>query len=519
MSAATAAADREVGTPPVSVASEATEHWVVPLLVLIVGMFMTVLDTSIINVAIPTIQTEFGGSTSDVAWISTGYALTLGVVVPTTAWLGDRVGLDRLYTIALAGFALGSALCGLAFSLNSLIAFRVVQAIAGGVLPAITMTMVYRIVPPTKIGSAMGMYGLGVIVAPALGPTLGGYLVEYVNWRLIFYINVPVAIVGVVLAVLYLPKFTSRPTYPFDVLGFVTVAAGLVALLLAFSEGGSWGWTSYPVIGLIAGGLLSLTLFVIIEFEVEHPLLDLKVFACWPYLNSLLIISVQTIGLFATMFYIPLFVQSAMGLPALDAGLLVLPQALVMALVAPIAGRVYDRIGPRWLVFTGLLIAAFATHLMTGLNVNTSKAQIITWTCIRSVGVGLAMMSVTASGISALSPALTTSGSAINNVIQRVSSALGLAALSALVTGQQAQLTADRNGLVSASDPQAARLGLTGLYQLSKTSALDVMANAITNMFMVTTWITVLAALLALGLRSGPLEHDSEGHAAEALLE
>ena len=129
------------------------------------------------------------------------------------------------------------------------------------------------------------------------------------------------------------------------------------------------------------------------------------------------------------------------------------------------------------------------------------------------------MMSVTASGISALSPALTTSGSAINNVIQRVSSALGLAALSALVTGQQAQLTADRNGLVSASDPQAARLGLTGLYQLSKTSALDVMANAITNMFMVTTWITVLAALLALGLRSGPLEHDSAGHAAEALLE
>ncbi|MGV1010716.1 MAG: DHA2 family efflux MFS transporter permease subunit, partial [Dermatophilaceae bacterium] len=485
MSAA-APAVRGPRTPSASVQSEATDHWVVPLLVLIVGMFMTVLDTSIINVAIPTIQTEFGGSTADVAWISTGYALTLGVVVPTTAWLGDRVGLDRLYVIGLAGFAVGSALCGLAFSLNSLIAFRVVQAIAGGVLPAITMTMVYRIVPPGKIGSAMGMYGLGVIVAPALGPTLGGYLVEYVNWRLIFYINVPVAIVGVVLAVLYLPKFASRPTYPFDALGFVTVAGGLVALLLAFSEGGSWGWSSYGIIGLIVGGVLSLALFVVIELEVEHPLLDLRVFACWPYLNSLLIISVQTIGLFATMFYIPLFLQSAMGLPALDAGLMVLPQALVMALVAPISGRIYDRIGPRWLVFAGLMIAAFATHLMTGLNPNTTKAQVITWTCIRSVGVGLAMMSVTASGISALDSSLTTSGSAINNVVQRVSSALGLAALSAMVTSQLAQLTADRNGLISASDPQAARLGLLGLYQVSKTAALDVMANAFTNMFMVT---------------------------------
>lgn len=481
-----------------------TQHWLGPMLVLVVGMFMTILDTSIINVAIPTIQTEFGGTTAEIAWISTAYALVLGVVVPATAWLGDRVGLGRLYMISLVAFAAGSALCGLSWSLPSLIAFRVIQAIPGGVLPAITMTMVYRIVPKENIGSAMGLYGIGVVAAPALGPTLGGYLVEYLDWRLIFYINVPVAIVGVVLALWMLPKFVRQPTYRFDVLGFLTAATGLVSLLLAFSEGSSWGWSSYPIMGLLIGGVLSLSLFVIIELEVEHPLLNLAVFRTWPYVNSLLIISVQTIGMFATLFYIPVFLQSAMGLPALTAGLVVLPQALVMAIMAPLSGRLYDKFGPRWLVFGGLMIAAFATHLMTGLNLNTSREQIILWTCLRSVGMGFSMMSVMASGISALDPMQTNSGTAINNVIQRVSSALGLAALSAMVTMQQAQLLADRSSLIAASDPQANRLGMVGLYQLYTGTNLQVFANAITNMFQITTWITVLAALLALLLRSGP---------------
>jgi MFS family permease len=148
--------------------------WAIPLAVLIAGMFMSVLDTSIVNVAISTIQVDFGGSTEDVAWISTAYSLVLGVVVPASAWLGDRFGLARVYILALGAFALGSALCGLAWNLDSLIAFRVIQAIPGGVLPAVTLTMVYRIVPREKIGTAMGMYGLGIVFAPALGPALGG---------------------------------------------------------------------------------------------------------------------------------------------------------------------------------------------------------------------------------------------------------------------------------------------------------------------------------------------------------
>jgi len=353
-----------------------------------------------------------------------------------------------------------------------------------------------------------------VIAAPALGPTLGGYLVEYLNWRLVFYINIPVAILGVGMAIAMLPTFARQPTYRFDVLGFLTAAGGLVALLLAFSEGESWGWSSYGVVSLIAAGVLLLALFVVIELEVEHPLLNLDVFRCFPYVNSLAIMSIVQIGMFSTLFYIPVFLQLAMGLPALDAGMLVLPQALVMAVMAPLSGRIYDRIGPRWLVFTGLLISAYGTFLLTGLNPNVSRGQIILWTCVRAFGTGLSMMSVMASGTAALDPLLTSSGTAINNVVQRVSSALGLAVMSALVTTQQAQLAADRGALFQATDPRFARLGVLGLYQLSRAVNLDAVVNSYTNMFRVTSLITLLAAFGALTLRSGPVRRPAGASAA-----
>ena len=309
--------------------------WGLPLMVLIIGMFMSVLDTSIVNVAIPTIQTEFGGTTDDVQWVVTGYTLTLGVVVPITAWLGDRVGLKRLYNLALLAFAAGSALCGLAGNLNMLVIFRIIQAIPGGILPVITLSILLRVVPRERLGAAMGLYGLGIVFAPGVGPVLGGYLVEYVNWRLIFYINVPIGILGAVAAALVLPRFPRVTGRRFDVLGFLTVGGALFALLLATSEGESWGWGSYRILGLIGYGVLSLALFVVIELEVSDPLLDIRIFRYWPYTNSLLLIAVLMIVMYGVLFYIPQFLQEAQGWGAFDAGLTLLPQALVMAVLMP----------------------------------------------------------------------------------------------------------------------------------------------------------------------------------------
>jgi EmrB/QacA subfamily drug resistance transporter len=505
----------EVGLPParptgVVAAPQGSEaSWGLPLVVLIVGMFMSVLDTSIVNVAIPTLQTEFGATTDQVQWVVTGYTLVLGVVVPASAWLGDRLGLKRLYNLALVGFAAGSALCGLAWDLNSLIAFRIIQAIPGGILPVVSLSMLYRIVPRQRIGTAMGLYGLGIVVAPAIGPTLGGYLVEYVNWRLIFYINVPVGILGAVAAALVLPRFPRIAGRRFDFLGFVTVASGLLALLLALSEGESWGWYSYRVMGLITFSVLSLALFVLIEGEVADPLLDIRVFRYWPFINSLLLISVLMVGLFGVLFYIPLFLQQVQGLGAFDAGLTLLPQALVMAVLMPVAGRIYDRIGPRWPATIGVAIVAVATYLMHNLTIDTSREQIIWWLMLRAMGLGLAIMPIMTGGISVIPAAQVNAASAFNNIAQRTSAALGLAVLTAIFTTQQAQQLAGRAALLPA-DIATPHLGgpavpdWVGAYATYQQTQLQVFVGGLDDLFLIAAGLSALGALGALLLRSGP---------------
>src|SRR5919106_4854166 len=224
--------------------------WGLPLAVLITGMFMSILDLSIVNVAIPSIRTDLGADIESIQWISTAYSLTEGVMVPASAWLGARFGLKRLYIALIVLFSISSLLCALSTGLSGLIAFRILQAIPGGVLPVTCMTILFRIVPKEKLGAAMGMYGLGIVVAPGIGPTLGGYLVENVDWRAIFYINVPVGILGAIAAVVVLKKFPAEPSRPFDFVGFICIAGSLFSLLLALEEGDHWGWTSYPTVML-----------------------------------------------------------------------------------------------------------------------------------------------------------------------------------------------------------------------------------------------------------------------------
>jgi EmrB/QacA subfamily drug resistance transporter len=486
-------------------APAASGGWLLPLLVLLSGMFMSVLDTSIVNVAIPEMQNVFGVTADDIEWIATSYTLVLGVIVPISSWLSNRVGQTRLYNVSLLAFAAGSALCGIAWDLESMIAFRVIQAIPGGVLPVVTLSMLYQIVPKERIGSAMGIYGLGVVVAPAVGPTLGGYLVEYVDWRLIFFINVPIGILGAIAALVLLPSFPSRPAGRFDLLGFLAIATGLSSLLLALSEGQSWGWTAYPTVILILLGLLCLALFVVIETTVDNPLLDVRVFLVWPYTNSLLLISVLSIGLFSVLFYIPVYLQSARGLGAFEAGLLLMPQALVMAVLMPIAGQLYDRIGARIPAVIGLLIMTWAGYLMQDLTAVTSQGEIVALLCLRAFGTGLCMMPIMTNGISAVPAAIVGSASAFNNVAQRVSSALGLAALTAFMTIQQAQLSADRSGLVSPDVLPSLGPGPTGqmlgTYAIYQQTSVQVYVSALDDVMFITTIMTAVAVGLALFLR------------------
>ena len=487
-----------------------TGGWAIPLIVLIVGSFMSVLDTSIVNVAIPHIQTELGASADDVEWIVTGYTLALGVIVPLSGWLGLRFGLTTVYILSLVGFAVASGLCGLAWNLDVLIGFRVLQAIPGGVLPVVTMTMLYQIVPRQKIGTAMGMYGLGVVVAPAVGPTLGGYLVQYIDWRLIFYINVPIGILGTVAALAVFPRIHPSTWPKFDAWGFVTVAYGLFALLLAFSKAQKWGWTGYRVEMLIVSGLLSLALFVVIELEVDNPLINVRVFKSWPFTNSLILIAITTTGMFTTLYFIPQFLQVTQGLQALPAGVVLLPSALVLVVLMPIAGQLYDRIGARWPAVIGLLLMAYGQYLLAHLTADTPQTSIVLWTTVRNLGTGLAMMPIMTAGIAGLPTALTSSGSAMNNVAQRVSSSVAVAVFGGLIASQQAQLLSDRGGLLGNdvnSLPQlqaAAAQGTTGLLAIYTQLQKYVVSETYANAFLVVSIMCAGGALLALMLRSGP---------------
>ncbi len=486
-----------------------TRGWALPLVVLIAGMSMSVLDISIINVAIPTIQNEFGATTSDAQWVITGYTLAEGVVVPVTAWFGDRFGLSRVYNFALLGFAAGSALCGLAWSLNSLVIFRVVQGLLGGLLPTITMTILLRIVPRERFGTALGLYGLGAVFAPAVGPALGGYLVEYVNWRLIFFINVPVGILGAIAAVLVLPGFPRRADRRFDVLGFLTVAVGLFTLLLAVSKGEDWKWSSYRILGLITVSMLSLALFVVIELEVDNPLLDLRVFRYWPFTHSLLLISVLSVAVYSVVFLVPQFLQRGQGLGALDAGLVLLPPALVMGALMPIAGRIYDHLGPRWPAAIGLTIATAASYLLHTVALDTPRSEIMWVLALQYGGLGISMMPIMSAGLAVIPAAKTNSASALNNISQRVSSAFGVAVFTAILTVLQAQLLAGRSALLPATTP-IPRIGPPGtpgwlsLYAVYHQTTQQVFVGAMDNLFLLVAALLALSALGALLLRSRP---------------
>jgi EmrB/QacA subfamily drug resistance transporter len=485
--------------PPRSAA--APTKWGLPLAVVVVGMFMSVLDTSIVNVAIPVMQGQFGASPDNIQWIATAYTLCLGVVVPASAWLGERLGLRRTYVLALVLFSLFSALCGTATDLNTMIFYRILQAIPGGVIPVTCLTILYRMVPKEKLGAAMGLYGLGIVFAPGVGPTLGGYLVEYVDWRLIFYINVPIGILGAIAAMVVLPKFPATPGRPFDLPGFLCIGTACFALLLAVSEGQQWGWTSYPILILVAAGFNLLALFVVIELQVKQPLLTLRTFTYRPFVISLLLMAIVYTGLFSSIYLIPQFLQNVQSITPWNTGLTVMPQALVMAVLTPFAGWLFDKIGARYLVMLGMTVNAIGNLMMVGINTDMSRPEIYLRLMISGAGLSLCFMPIMTGGMSSLPPGIASAGSGMTTLVQRVTAAIGLAAITALTTVQQAQLFASRSALLPASgtqvDPRVAQMqsqGPSGLIPLFTELRDKVTTQSYSNAFLI-VGLCVLAAV------------------------
>lgn len=480
-------------------ADRGVANWPVALGVAVIGCFLSFLDVSIVNVGLAAMQNDFGATTGDIEWVSTVYSLTIGVVIPASGWLGERYGLARVYLWSMAAFAIASLLCGTAWDLPSMITFRILQAVPGAVLPTVTLVLTHRIVPKHQIGIGMAIYGISGVFAPAIGPTLGGYLIELESWRWTFLVNLPICAISVTLTSLYLPKFASTNPPRFDWWGFATIGPGLFALLLALSKGSDWGWGGYRVLGLLTAAALLLAAFIIVELEVEHPLFDPRLFRIPIFSNCQILVAVLSSGYFAVLFYFPLFMQHGQRITPIHTGLAMLPEALAMGIGAPLGGMLYDKIGARWPTFAGLIVAAFGSWLMCQTSWDLSRTTIMAWTAIRGFGYSLAIIPVMTAGLAAVPPERADGANAFSNLVYRVAAALVLAALNAFAVSHQAQLAHDW-GPQDTSQPAGDLIGLSRMYQHFQ---LIVQARVIGDIFYILTLVTLVTGILASMLSTG----------------
>ncbi|MBA2396306.1 MAG: DHA2 family efflux MFS transporter permease subunit [Ktedonobacteraceae bacterium] len=495
--------------------------WIVAMVV-ILGVFMSILDQTIVNIAIPRLQTAFGADIHLVQWVLTAYILTQGIITPTSAYFSERFGIKRFYIVSLAAFTLGSVLCGLAWSLPVLIFFRILQGAGGAALFPLSLTLLFREFPPQERGTAMGFFGIPTLLAPALGPTLGGYLVTYADWQSIFFINLPIGIVAIILATIYLHDAAPVRRTRFDFLGFFFAALGLGTFLYALSDASTDGWGSSIVLGCMAVGIISLIIFIFVELNIirheGQPLLDLRVFANGPFRASTIANVFVTFGLFGGLFLFPIYLQNIRSLSAFQSGVTLLPQALASMVAVLIGGRLVDRIGVRAVVIPGLLILTVATWQLTFITAYSTLSWLQFILILRGLALGLCIQPLIVASLSEISPRLLAQASSMNTVTRSVSSSLGIAILATLVQTQNLVHFAYLAERVTATSrlgllyPQLQALFVARGASLSsaQSDALQIIAGllrqqsyilAIQNAFSVTVVICILAIIAVFFVR------------------
>jgi EmrB/QacA subfamily drug resistance transporter len=407
------------------------------LIVVIVGTFMAILDSSIVNIAIPKMMAVYGVSLSSIDWVLTAYMLTLGAVIPLTGYLGDTFGTKKVYMFALALFTIGSLFCGLAWNISSMIISRVIQGIGGGMIMPVGMSIIYEIFPLEERGLALGFWGIASMAAPAIGPTLSGYIIQYMDWRLIFTLNIPIGIIGVIFAGLILKTGSVEKGKKLDYFGIVTSIVGLVSLLYVLGEGSNIDWSEikYPLFIII--GIFSLILFVVNELTIEEPLLDLRILKIFPFTLSILISSLVTMGLYGGTLLVPLFLQNIKGFSAMQTGMLMFPSAIATGIMMPISGKLFDKIGARPLVISGVTILSAVTYELSKITIDTSSNTIKWLLVLRGIGLGLAMMPSSTEGMNQVPKHLVGRASALSNTIRQVSGSLSVTIITTLLQNRQ----------------------------------------------------------------------------------
>jgi len=442
----------------------AYHRWAV-LGVIMLATFMAVLDTSIVNVALPHMMGAFGVNRDQIEWVSTAFLLASAGVMPLIGWFTNRFDYKAIFLYCLLLFTVASVACAMAWSFESLIAARVAQALGGGAIQPLGMAIVAELFEPRERGRALGVWGTGVMVAPALGPTLGGYLTDHFSWRTIFSVNLPIGVVTLLLGVLIMRRLkASGARRDFDWGGFVFLTMALVAGLTALSNGQQKGWNSNYIHICEALTVVGTVMFVAVELAVRHPLLDLRIFLFRNFSLSILLAIVRSMGLFGSIFLLPLYLQTQMGYPTVRAGVWMMPGALAIAVSMVGAGKLSEHFGTKSLTLWGVALTGGSLLLFGQLDPLSGWTVVVLPQLLRGLGLGLMMAPITAAALNAVPRDELPMASSFLNVAQNVGGALGIALLNNVVTNAIHTHAVNLGGLLTKGESQAfLRLGMDAL--------------------------------------------------------
>jgi len=421
--------------------------------VVVLGTFMSILDTTIVNVAINTLSRDFNTDLATIQWVSTGYMLALATVIPLTGWAADRFGTKRLYMVSIGLFLVGSALSGLAWSAGSLIAFRVLQGLGGGMIMPAGMTILSRAAGPQRMGRVMGIVGVPMLMGPIIGPILGGWLVDDVSWRWIFYVNIPIGALALTAAARLLPRDEPAAHERLDWLGLILLSPGLAAFVYGLAETSSSGGlgATKAWLPMVAGALLIGT-FIFHAARHAWPLIDVKLFKNRTMSAASATTFSFAAAMFGAMFMLPLYYQVVRGQSALDAGLLLAPQGVGAAIMMPIAGKLTDEMGPGKIVLGGLGLLFLGMLGFTQVSADTSFWFMGGSQFLVGLGMGASMMPAMSAAYQTLQRQQLARATTALNIIQRVGGSIGTALLSVVLTHQLAsRLPAGGGGGLSAA--------------------------------------------------------------------
>ena len=405
---------------------------------IMLGTFMAVLDATIVNVGLPKIMASFGVGLDKIEWVVTAYMLAMAVALPTSGWLADKFGYKRLYFIGLFLFTLGSMLCGRSSDENMLIFSRVIQGLGAGTIQPLGMAIITREFPPHQRGIALGFWGISAAASVSFGPLIGGFLIDRFSWPLIFDVNIPIGILAMIFTIIIQSEYINRKTRKFDVIGFISVTIFLPLTLYILSQGNaatnSAGWHAPYILAYGAIALIALAVFITAEMTVKEPLLDLRLLKNHNFGIANIILVIFSLGMFGSTFLLPIYLQNSLGYTALQAGSVFLPVGIIQGIVAPISGRISDKVSPKLPLFIGVVLFAFSFYLNSNLSWLTELHFIMLSLYLRGLAMGLMFTALTTVSLSEIPREKMAQASAITNSIRQLGGSLGVALLATLLT-------------------------------------------------------------------------------------